>query len=185
MKRLTTILLIAILAFNLFGYNIVFTIAENNADKKIFERVYNSSYDEESLVKFEMPLYNAYQMDNGDFQYVSGEITIGNRIYKLVKQRVIDGALQLYCLFDESKTPLLTARNEYFRVINDFDAKGSSESKNSKSNVIKLVISEYENFSSIVFSMPSALSNNSLPDGKRYSVLFRSIACPGQPPELL
>ncbi len=185
MKQLTSILLVAILAFNLFGYNIVFNIAESNAEKRITAKIVSNLYDDENLIRFEVPIYNPYQMDQDDFQYVMDEITIEDKVYKLVKRRVVDGKLELYCLYDDSKTPLLSARNEYFKKINDLENPNTTESKNSKSNVVKSGLSsEYESFSSVYLLAPLTAAENSATDNKTYAVLFRTIAHPGQPPEL-
>lgn len=144
MKRLAAILLVSVLLFNWFGYRILSDIIERNADLALEQRLDNSDYDESQLIEIKVPIQLPYQTNWKEFERVDGEIEVNGIHYKYVKRTVYNDSLILLCLPHESKMKLQSARDEFFKLVNDL--QHPSQNKNSdKGNSVsaKNPITEY------------------------------------------
>ena len=152
MKKVTTILLLALLLFNFIGYRFLFYALQQKAENNIVAKIDAQHYNDADLITLTVPLSMPYLTDSKDFERKDGEITINGKIYHYVKQKISQGNLILMCLPDEQKTQLQTAKNDFFKNQTDFQNNTSKKSGNN-SQVIKLVISDYEQLqtASIIF----------------------------------
>ena len=57
--------------------------------------------------------------DGKEFERFDGEMEINGILYKYVKRKVVDGHLVLLCLPNEKKIQLQTARDNFFKLVND------------------------------------------------------------------
>lgn len=73
-----------------------------------------------------------YQTNWTDFERVDGEIEINGIHYKYVKRKVQNGQLVLLCLPNEAKMRLQTARDDFFKLVNDL--QHSTQGKKSDNN---------------------------------------------------
>ncbi|MDF2187016.1 hypothetical protein [Paraflavitalea sp. CAU 1676] len=139
MKKIAAILLLSLLSFNWFGYRILADILQQQADIALEAKLDQNDYDESRLVEMRVTLDLPYQTNWTDFERVDGEIEIDGIHYKYVKRKVQDGQLVLMCLPNEEKMRLQTARDDFFKLVNDLQhpnqnkksEKGSSFSLNS------------------------------------------------------
>jgi hypothetical protein len=150
LRKLAAILLIALFIFNLFGYRILFYIAQQQSDINIETALDNNQYNAEDLVTIKIPISVPYQIQQKDFERFDGEVTLNGKIYKYVKRKVSDGNLILLCLPDHNKMHLETAKNDLFKSSNDLQNAGSEKRDNSKpvsgknfSNEYNQIIAEY------------------------------------------
>ncbi len=149
MRKLAAILLLGILSFNWFGYRILAGILQQQADIELEARLDQNDYDESQLVEMRVALNLPYQTDWNDFERVDGEIEIEGIHYKYVKRKVQDGQLVLLCLPNETKMRLQTAREEFFKLVNDL--QHPSQNKKSDNNHSF----SYNNFSAEYWSQKS------------------------------
>lgn len=107
------------LFFNWFGYRILADILQQQADTQLEARLDQNDYDESQLIELRVTLNLPYQTNWADFERVDGEIEINGIHYKYVKRKVQDGQLVLLCLPNEAKMRLQTARDDFFKLVND------------------------------------------------------------------
>ena len=144
MKKITAIFLLLIFLFNLGGYRLWYYYAQQQSDKQLETSLDKNEYNERDLITVTVPLSLPYQANWKEFERVDGEISIHGKIYKYVKRKVENGELVLLCIPDQNKMQLETAKEDFFKSVNDlFQNKSSKKSNDSKSAAFKNLLSEY------------------------------------------
>jgi hypothetical protein len=144
LKKLTAILFLALMIFNLAGYRLLFYFAQQQSDKHLRLSLDRESYNEEDLITIKVNLLLPYPPATTSFERVDGEINIRGKIYKYVKRKVQDGGLVLVCLPDKNKIRLENARDDYFKQTSGF-TKGTNQGRSgkSRSDLSKNMSTEY------------------------------------------
>ncbi len=139
MKKLAAILLIGVFFFNWFGYRLLTDYLQHRADQRLEAKLDRHDYDEAQLIEMRVPLNMPYQVSSSDFERIDGEIEIDGVHYKYVKRKVDKGELVLLCLPNKTKMRLQSARDEFFKLVNDLQNpvpnKNSSPAPSFKSPV--------------------------------------------------
>lgn len=144
LKLIFSILLLSVLVFNWVGYRLVLGVMENNADEALEQKIYNSEYDEASLIEIKVPLDAPYLSDYfSEFDRYVGELELNGVHYKYVKRKIINGELVLFCLPNKAKTDLQNSRQAFFNLVNDLQHSQTKE-KHSSTPTIKGVAIEYQ-----------------------------------------
>ncbi len=143
MKKLAAILLLAIFAFNLFGYKLYSFYAVQMADKSIAAAVDNSQYNEADLTLVTKPVNLPYYNNTNDFTRAYGETEINGVYYTYVKYRIHNNQLELLCLPNTQKTKIYQAKSNYFNATADIEKK-TEKGKPAQALAKKNTISEYE-----------------------------------------
>ena len=144
MKRIASILLLCILLFNWFGYRILSNYYEHRADLVLEQKLDDSEYHESELIEIKVPLKLPYQNNWKGFERFDGEIEVDGVHYKYVKRAVRNDSLVLLCLPNEEKMKLLSARDEFFKLVNDIqNSSQGKKSDNGKSHSVKNPVTEY------------------------------------------
>ena len=94
-------------------------ILQQKADIELEARLDEHDYDDAQLIEMRVTLDLPYQTNWTNFERVDGEIEINGIHYKYVKRKVQDGQLVLLCLPNETKMRLQTARDDFFKLVND------------------------------------------------------------------
>lgn len=178
-RRLITIPLILLLAFNWFGYRLVMDCLEQAATVNLQSRLDKQQYDEASLVELRVPLNMPYMSDWDEFQSYEGETTINGIHYRYVKRKVEKGELVLLCIPNQQKTDLQKAKHDFFKLVNDLQQPGKKDSKESNS---KLSISDCIADNSNGISFPVTEAPAAHPQYARH-IADPYDATPAQPPE--
>ncbi len=147
MRKISSLILIFILFFNLFGYRFVADYIQKKNDRQLEARLDNNHFDESQLIELKVPIHLPYQTTWSDFERFDGEIEIRGVLYKYVKRKVINDTLVLLCIPDHQKMNLQTAKNEFFKNTNDVAQNSSKKSGNSKTFSFKKLMSEYDDHS--------------------------------------
>lgn len=182
MKKLAAILLLILLLFNFIGYRFLFYALTQKADNSIVAKIDKADYNDADLVTLTVPLSMPYLTDSKDFERKDGEITLNGKVYHYVKQKVSQGNLILMCLPDDQKTQLQTAKNDFFKTQTDLQNTSSKKSGES-SQVIKLVISDYEQLQTTSINFYSAQINKSFFANATFALQKGEGVMPEQPPE--
>ena len=183
MKKISAILLIALLSFNWYGYRIVMNILTKDADQQLELRLDNNEYDESQLVEVRVALNIPYQTEQSDFERHYGEITVDGKYYTYVKRKIEKGFLVLKCISNSSKEKIHAAGNDYFKMANGLDDNQQDKKQNSSNNFAKNFWSEYDgretDFTIDIFSylINKTYLNN---PPSLYNIC---LSAPGQPPE--
>lgn len=130
MKRVAAILLLLLFLFNWVGYRLLSDYLQRRADTRLEAQLDQHQYNESSLIELRVPLNMPYQTASSNFERYDGEIEYNGTHYKYVKRKIENGQLVLLCLPNETKMRLQSARNEFFKLVNDLQ-RSSSQSKNS------------------------------------------------------
>ncbi|MBC7830219.1 MAG: hypothetical protein H7122_20920 [Chitinophagaceae bacterium] len=143
MKRFAAILLLCLLLFNWFGYRILSGYYEQQADLALEQKLDNSEYDETQLIEIKVPLKLPYQNSRKEFERFDGEVEVDGIHYKYVKRAVYNDSLVLLCLPNEGKMKLQSAREDFFKLVNDLQHPSQNKKSDGNSGSVKNPIADY------------------------------------------
>lgn len=178
-------MLLGLLFFNWYGYRIVSDFLQERSDVQLEARLDNNDYNESELIEIRVPINLPYHNDWTDFERFDGEAEINGVHYKYVKRKVENGELVLMCLPNNEKQLLQTARDNFFKLVNDLQQPDSGKkSDKGNSNSFKSLFSEYQQEKNnwIVALLSSEASNFPVKDLQLIPSYLSS--SPEQPPEL-
>jgi hypothetical protein len=179
-KQALSILLLAILSFNWFGYRLVSGLLQNKATAALQSQIDRSDYQDDQLLEIRVPLNTPYMAGtSSQFERVDGEIEVSGKTYRFVKRKVSNGELVLLCLRDENSSRFQQSRMDFFKLVNDLGH--SSRGNNEKhGNLVKAFVAEYSPEKNLwTLAAPAELQQNfsRIPDAKLsysyYDVLKR------------
>lgn len=145
MKRLTAILLIAMLFFNWYGYRIITGYIQKHADHQLAYQLDNHVYDESRLIELKVELKVPYQVQNSDFERHYGEIEIDGRSYTYVKRKIENGFLIVKCIPNNQRDELKTANADFLKMVIGLNHEKNNGKQNTPSLSLKNFWSEYNN----------------------------------------
>jgi len=132
-KKIAAILLMGLLFFNWYGYRLLTSWLEVRADNQLEARLDKNSYDESQLISIKVPsTHLSYYNSSTQFERIDGQIEIGGIRYKYVKRRLFNDSLELLCIPNQTVMRLQTAKNEFFKGVNDIRS-GNGQNKKSDS----------------------------------------------------
>ncbi|HTQ64717.1 MAG TPA: hypothetical protein VMI12_07960 [Puia sp.] len=147
MKKAAAILLLAILFFNWFGYRLLTSYVEDKADVQLKAQLDDNKYDESQLISIKVPANHlGYYVNSAQFERVDGKIEIEGVQYNYVKRRLYNDSVELLCIPNHQAMQLATARDEFFKLVNDLQHPG--QGKKSDSHPVS-----YKSFSIEYFSV--------------------------------
>jgi hypothetical protein len=118
-KKLAAILLIGVFFFNWFGFRLLTDFMQHRSDQHLEAKLDRNDYDETQLLEMRVPLNMPYQTTSSGFERIDGEIEIEGIHYKYVKRKIENGELVLLCLPNQAKMRIQSARDEFFKLVND------------------------------------------------------------------
>ena len=130
--------------FNWFGYRLVTNYMQHKADLQLEARLDNNSYDESQLIELKIPINLAYQTTWAAFERYDGEVEMNGILYKYVKRKLANDTLVLLCIPNHQKMNLQTAKDDFFKNINDLSQSNSKNSGNSNTGSFKKMMSDYD-----------------------------------------
>jgi hypothetical protein len=184
LRRLTAISLLLIFFFNLVGYRVLLQYWENQANTKLEAKLDKQEYDEKDLVEMKIPLTVPYGSCSKDFERYSGEIDIEGVHYKYVQRKVYNDSLVLLCIPNKEKTQLATARDEFCRMINEFQKENhGKKSSGTNSLALKFSLSDYTLQQSAEWNVLFSGENKTFQLSNVALFCSTVFSTPGQPPE--
>jgi hypothetical protein len=142
-RKIAAILLLAILTFNWFGYRLVISYLQNEANRQLESKLDVDEYDAAQLIELKIPLHMPYQSNRSDFERVDGEVEIDGVHYKYVKRKVVDGTLILLCLPNEQKMKIESAKINFLKHIGDFQTSSKKGSSKGDTLTFKNIVADY------------------------------------------
>lgn len=184
LKRLASILLLGILAFNWYGYRLLSDYLQHRADARLEAKLDHHSYDDAQLTEIRIPLHLPYLANWTSFERCDGETVINGIHYRYVKRKIEDNQLVLLCLPNNAKTHLQAASNDFFKLVNDLQHNTQGKKSDpSGSGGFKNPVTEYWQQSNdwsvarLLIAYPEQVFNNTYFKTSRYHII------PEQPPE--
>jgi hypothetical protein len=128
LKRLAAILLMGVLFFNWYGYQLLSNYWQNCAERRLEASFDRNNYDESALISFKVPLTSlSYYNSSSGYERVNGQIDIGGVRYQYVKRRIYGDSLEVLCLPNITSMTLRTASNDFFRQVNDLQQQNQGK----------------------------------------------------------
>ncbi len=100
-----------------------------------------NNYDDAQLITISVPLTKiSYYNNSTQFERVDGQIELNGVQYKYVKRRLYNDSAELVCIPNGVAMKLLSAKNDFFKVVNDIQHK---ENKKGGSGLSKNISADY------------------------------------------
>jgi hypothetical protein len=144
MKKAAAILLLAIFAFNIFGYRLLYNYLSHKADTTLELALDEQQYDDADLISIKQPTNLPYYTNSKNFQRIDGEVNVEGTIYKYVKYRIYNDSLEMLCIPNLGKMKIQNAKDEFFKLANDFQQAGNKKKNHSESKQLKSIVTEFE-----------------------------------------
>jgi hypothetical protein len=143
-KRTAAILLLSLLLFNWVGYEFYTAILQDRADKTMVANLDQDKYSDADLISIKVPaVHLSSYVNSKEFQRVDGKIEIEGVQYNYVKRRFTEDSLELLCIPNKTSTSIQTARNEFFKLVNDLQHPGQSKKSDQHNTSFKGFNAEY------------------------------------------
>jgi hypothetical protein len=116
---------------------------QETASAKLEAQLDNDDYDINQLISIKIPVtYLPYYNNSKSYERIDGQIEIEGVQYKYVKRRIYNDSLEMLCIPDHDVMKLLSAKNEFFKFVNDLQHPGQNKNTNSGSS--KNTTTDYE-----------------------------------------
>jgi hypothetical protein len=123
-----------VLFFNWYGYQLLSNYWQDRADRRLEASLDKNNFDESLLVSVKIPITSlSYYNSSTGFERVDGQIEIGGVRYKYVKRRILQDSLELLCIPNMTAMKLQTAKNDFFRQVNDLQQQSQGKKNNAHS----------------------------------------------------
>jgi hypothetical protein len=143
LKRFFSILLLSLLIFNWVGYHLLVFCIQETVSSKLEAQLDNDDYDINQLISVKIPVtYLPYYNNSKSYERINGQIEIEGIKYKYVKRRIYNDSLEMLCIPDHEVMKLLSAKNEFFKFVNDLQHPG--QNKNNSPGPSRNFTSDYD-----------------------------------------
>jgi hypothetical protein len=126
LKKLVSLLLLAMLLFNTGGYYVMFWALRYQADTELQQRLDSNDYPESEAFLIKIPVTLPYQMNWNDFEKLTGEFEHNGEFYQLIKQKLENDTLKIVCIKNHKESQLVASMADFTKVSNDVPANTSS-----------------------------------------------------------
>lgn len=116
MKRLTTILLTALLLLHVLGYYGLFLGLQYQNNQTLVQSLDNGTFNINETVTLRIPLSVPYVDDDPEYQRVDGEFEHQGELYHLIKQRLSNDTLYVVCIKDRQGNRISKALKDYVKT---------------------------------------------------------------------
>lgn len=144
MRKLVAIFMLAVFAFNVAGYQLLYNYLSNKSDASLELALDENNYKDEDLITIKQPTNLPYYTDSKEFQRIDGEIEMDGVKYKYVKCRIYNGNLEMLCIPNKAKMQIEQSKNDYAKVAHDFQQNDNQKKDGSQTKSFQKSLSEYE-----------------------------------------
>jgi hypothetical protein len=117
---------------------------EQRADQTMIAELNENNYSESDLISIKVPaIHLSSYVNSKEFERVDGKVEIGGIQYNYVKRRLFNDSLELLCIPNKKATRLKTARDEFFKLVNDLQHPGHSKKAEQHTASFKCFNGEY------------------------------------------
>jgi hypothetical protein len=141
-KKIISIFFLGSLLFNWFGYRLLSSFMEEQANSLLITSLDNDQYNDADLVSIKLPSNLPYYTSSSQFNRMDGEIEMNGVHYNYVKSRMYKDSVEYLCIPNRAKTKLSNARDEFYKLVNDLQHP-SQNKKTDNSGSAKNLLSEY------------------------------------------
>ena len=155
MKKISAILLTALLLFNWVGYRLLAYYLREQSCIQLESQLDNNDYDPSRLISIKIPASHlAYYSNSVQYERTDGKIAIGSIQYKFVKRRLFNDTLELICIPDQKSMKLERDVDEFFKLVNDWQHPGHGKKPDTHPGSFKSYPTEYYTINDL-FKLPA------------------------------
>ena len=115
------------------------SLLENKLNSQFEAQLDNNYYDESQLISIKVPASHfAYYNNSRLFERVDGQVEVNHILYKFVKRRLYNDSLELLCLPDHAAMKLSSAKDEFFKLVNDLQSGSENKKSDSRKDISKI-----------------------------------------------
>jgi hypothetical protein len=184
LKKLLTILLMGVLAFNWVGFRLFSFYLEARASRQLEAQLDNDRYDETKLMSIKVAAAHLpYYANSTRFERMEGRIEIGGIPYEYVKCRFYNDSLELLCIPNQVSMNIRAAKDDFFKRSNELPCAGGDKKADAhKSDSKNFSIDQYHRNGFLAMQALFFTSVRRLPSYTDRTQGFHGTA-PGQPPD--
>ena len=134
LKRIVSILLVALLLFNALGFYGLLAGLKYKSTLELVHRLDNQQYSKAETFTIAVPIAIPYQQSS-EYARVDGEIEHNGEFYRLVKQKFANDTLFIVCIKDHESKRIKQALTDYVKTFTDKPA----DAKNTSSTAITFI----------------------------------------------
>jgi hypothetical protein len=136
LKKLATILLSIIFAFNLGGYLLLVDYLSFKERTKVQAIIENETYESNHLVELSVPVDLPYLFDWQEWEKHEGMVVINGVPHQFVERKLEAGRMHYRCLPNNGLKQVLSARETFMKL--SYDLTKAPAEKNSNSSKINV-----------------------------------------------
>jgi hypothetical protein len=141
--------MLTLLLYNAVGYYFVFHYQHQKAEEEFAEYISSSIISDKDLTVFKFPIDEYALKETPGFDRVEGDFEQGGKFYEIVKQRLENDTIFIYCLNNEKEEVLYSQLTDHINT----HILGGKPGKNKKSDKsFDNLLKEYLPKSSATFS---------------------------------
>ena len=144
MRKLVAIFMLAVFAFNVAGYQLIYNYMANKSDANLELALDQDNYNNEDLITIKQPTNLPYYTDSKEYQRIDGEVEMNGIKYKYVKCRIYNGYLEMLCIPHKAKMQIEQNKNDYAKVAHDFQQNDTQKKDGTQTKSFQKSLSEYE-----------------------------------------
>ncbi len=171
LKKIIPICLLIILLHNMLGYYFLMVLKEAEINRNLSLNLQSGDIPDNELLVFPVPIDFYHQPDRKGFEAVEGEFRFEGKFYKMVKQKLENDTLFVYCYNNKEKQKIFSDVSEHTKD----NLAGANRQEDKKTGLHLLLIKEYlqNHIGDFSFSLYQSGKLYYLPfQEKQYSIPF-------------
>jgi hypothetical protein len=143
MRKITAILVLAVLLFNLFGYRLLVSYLVTSSNQSLETALDNHEYNDDELISIKKAVNMPYYNNTKDFTRAYGEVEMNGTYYTYVKSRIFNDSIEMLCIPNNSKQQLLSAKDQFNQAVFDLQKDNTKKNGQHKTITFTNLLSEY------------------------------------------
>ena len=128
MRKIASILLLAILCFNWIGYQFFTNYIQEKENSRFTAALDDNRFDESQLISLKVPAtYISGYVHTTPFERIDGRLELNGVQYNYVQRRIVNDSVEYRCVPNERATQLASAKTEFFKLVNDIQHPGQGK----------------------------------------------------------
>ncbi|MFA6945313.1 MAG: hypothetical protein WC220_05360 [Pedobacter sp.] len=144
LRSLAVALIISVLSFNWYGYDLLVKILETHYDEQLEIALDNNDYDTSQIIELDSKVVLPYIADMTDFERVDGEVMIDGVYYKFIERKYENGRIIYRCIPNTNKIKLHHARSIFYQLMNEIQDTPNHQKHPANPVTAKKTLSDYE-----------------------------------------
>ena len=108
-------MLLFLLVYNMLGYYVVFVFRQAAVKAEMANKLTLGKVETADLIVIKIPVPLYHQTDRRGFEEVRGQFEYKDKFYEMVRQKLEDDTLYVYCLNNEKKSGLFAELSQHTR----------------------------------------------------------------------